>query len=498
MGRMLVVLACAFALLPAVTHAAGPSGLSVKLAHSSLRPNQLQTISVTADDLAGKPMARAQVVISLTYSFDSGSRLNLAPRRTDTRGRASVSVTVPRDALTGTATVAVTVSAGFLRESASATFRIFASGSSPTSVPRVGKTQTPKRTPTPVTSASTSLQVSARVLPVSAVIPEPVWLVIVVRSPGGKLEPRAAVSTRVIFAEGSAVIHGFADNTGIGTLLIDTSLAKRTQRVSLRVNAWAGKAYGDTLLAFNLNLKSSPKPTAANTATSTSTPTPTSSPTPVPTDPPTPTDTPPPTALPTPTPPPADTATPAATSTPAPTSTPPPTATETSTPTDTPLPTPTSTQVPNCPGTASGCMQAALNMINATRAQYGVQPLTLNMTQSLGTSTCPGSYGHSTAMAATGQIWHQNSNYPAASFPANICVAYSSAGENVGEWGSSTELSEIQSIFDLMMSEQHDAAYCATYDNHACNIISSRFSRVGIGLYYSGSGTTWYTTDFIN
>jgi uncharacterized protein YkwD len=330
-------------------------------------------------------------------------------------------------------------------------------------------------------------------LPVSAVIPEPVWLVIVVRSTGGKLEPRAAVSTRATFAEGSVVIHGFADNTGIGTLLIDTSRAKRTQRVSLRVNAWAGKAYGDTLLAFNLNLKSSPKPTVTNTATSTSTPTPTptSSPTPVPTDPPTPTDTPLPTALPTPTPPPADTATPAATSTPAPTSTPLPTPTETSTPTDTPLPTPTSTQVPNCPGTATGCMQAALNMINATRAQYGVQPLTLNMTQSLGTSTCVGAYGHSVHMSQLGAISHDQ-------FPADICVAYSSAGENVGEWGGSTELSEIQSIFDLMMSEQHDAAYCANHVNHACNIISSKFSQVGIGLYYSGSGTTWYTTDFIS
>jgi uncharacterized protein YkwD len=495
MGRMLVVLACAFALLPAVTQAAGSGGLSVRLAHSSLRPNQLQTVSVTAADLSGKPMARAQVSTWLTYSFDSGSRLNLATRLTDSQGRATVSTSIPRDARTGTATVAVKVSAGYLRESGSATFRISGSGASPTSGPKVGKTQIPRPTATPVPTAATSLEVSARVLPVAAVIPEPVWVVILVRSPGGKLEPRAAVSARVTFAEGSVVIHGYADDTGIATLLIDTSRARRTERVSLRVNAWAGKAYGDTLLAFSLNLKSSPKPTATDTATPTATATATPSPTA--TDPPTPTNTPLPTALPTPTTP-AATATPAATSTPAPTSTPTPTATQTFTSTATPLPTPTSTQVPDCPGTAAGCMQAALNMINATRAQYGVQPLTLNMTQSLGTSTCPGSYGHSTAMAATGQIWHQNSNYPAASFPANICVAYSSAGENVGEWGGGSELTEIQNIFDLMMSEPHDATTCSQTDNHACNIISPRFSRIGVGLYYSISGTTWYTTDFLN
>jgi uncharacterized protein YkwD len=141
-------------------------------------------------------------------------------------------------------------------------------------------------------------------------------------------------------------------------------------------------------------------------------------------------------------------------------------------------------------------MQAALNMINSTRAQYGVQPLSLNMAQSAGTSSCVGSYGHSTAMASSGQIWHQNAAYPAASFPTDICVSHSWAGENVGQWGGSDELTEITGIFQAMMSEQHDTAYCSVYDNHACNILNSRFSQIGIGLFYSG-GVTWYTTDFI-
>jgi uncharacterized protein YkwD len=140
-------------------------------------------------------------------------------------------------------------------------------------------------------------------------------------------------------------------------------------------------------------------------------------------------------------------------------------------------------------------MQAALNLINETRAQNGLGPMTLNMTQSTGTGNCVGSIGHSTAMQQSGTIWHTNASYPQASFSADICVFYHSAGENVGEW-SGNELTAIQAIHNTMMNEQHDPAYCAVYDNHACNILSPVFTQVGIGLVYVGN-TVWYTTDFI-
>lgn len=140
-------------------------------------------------------------------------------------------------------------------------------------------------------------------------------------------------------------------------------------------------------------------------------------------------------------------------------------------------------------------MQAALNLINQTRAENGLGPMTLNMTQSTGTGNCVGSIGHSTAMQQSGTIWHTNASYPQASFSADICVFYHSAGENVGEW-SGNELTAIQAIHNTMMNEQHDPAYCSVYDNHACNILSPVFTQVGIGLVYVGN-TVWYTTDFI-
>lgn len=141
-------------------------------------------------------------------------------------------------------------------------------------------------------------------------------------------------------------------------------------------------------------------------------------------------------------------------------------------------------------------MQAMLNIINTTRSQSGLSPLTLNITQSNGTATCAGSYGHSVAMAQSGNIWHVNSAYPAASFPTNICVATSTAGENVGQFSSGNELNDLQQIHNLMMSEQHDAAYCSTYINHACNLLSGSFHQVGIGIYYN-AGRTWLTEDFL-
>jgi uncharacterized protein YkwD len=135
-------------------------------------------------------------------------------------------------------------------------------------------------------------------------------------------------------------------------------------------------------------------------------------------------------------------------------------------------------------------MQAMLNIINATRAQYGLYPLVMNLTQSNGTSTCLGSYGHSVHMASMGLISHDQ-------FPADICVASSAAGENVGQFSSGNELTDLQQIHNLMMSENHDAATCASQTNHACNILSASFHQIGIGIYFNVN-TTWLTEDFLS
>ncbi|HEX6506646.1 MAG TPA: hypothetical protein VF221_03350, partial [Chloroflexota bacterium] len=173
-----------------------------------------------------------------------------------------------------------------------------------------------------------------------------------------------------------------------------------------------------------------------------------------------------------------------------------PTATPIPTPSPTPLPTATATPPPNCPGSQAGCMQAMLNLINTTRSTNGVAPLTLSETQSTGTSSCAGSYGHSTAMAASGSIWHQNASYPTASFPNNICVASPPFGENVGQFSSGNELTDLQGIHNLMMGEAHDKATCSSFINHACNILNASYGAVGIGIYYDGR-TTWLTEDFL-
>jgi uncharacterized protein YkwD len=144
----------------------------------------------------------------------------------------------------------------------------------------------------------------------------------------------------------------------------------------------------------------------------------------------------------------------------------------------------------SCPATQSGCMQSMLSILNNDRAAAGVAPLTLNATESNGTSTCVGAYGHSVHMSQLGAISHDQ-------FPADICISYSTAGENVGESASGNELTDLQSLDSQMMAEPHTASTCSTTVNHACNILNPAFHQVGIGIYYINN-TTWLTEDFTN
>lgn len=130
--------------------------------------------------------------------------------------------------------------------------------------------------------------------------------------------------------------------------------------------------------------------------------------------------------------------------------------------------------------------------MNATRAQYGLPPYSINAIESNGTATCPGSYGHSVHMSQTGVLAHDQFGIGAG---LDICVPVSAAGENIG-YSSQFGNAALDSMHSQMMAEQHDAAYCAQFSNHACSIISPRFSHVGIGVY-TANGITWLTVDFL-
>jgi uncharacterized protein YkwD len=84
-------------------------------------------------------------------------------------------------------------------------------------------------------------------------------------------------------------------------------------------------------------------------------------------------------------------------------------------------------------------------------------------------------------MAQVGQISHDQ-------FPQDICIPWSAAGENVGE-ASGSESAAIQTLHQGMMNEGPSGG-------HYQNIMSTAFTTVGIGLYYSGN-TLWLTEDFV-
>ena len=159
------------------------------------------------------------------------------------------------------------------------------------------------------------------------------------------------------------------------------------------------------------------------------------------------------------------------------------------------LPVPSLTSSP-CSTSQDGCIQALLDLINATRAANNVGPVTLSLTQTHGTSTCVGAVGHSQAMSATGTIWNTQQGYDAASFPADICVHSLAPGENIGFEVTGNELTDLQTVHQDMMQQPHDATTCAGAGNSACNLVAPDFNQVGIGIYQSNGGT-YVTEDFL-
>lgn len=156
-----------------------------------------------------------------------------------------------------------------------------------------------------------------------------------------------------------------------------------------------------------------------------------------------------------------------------------------------PVTSPPPTSSGSCPGSASACMQAVLTMLNHDRSLYGVAPLALSSTLSYGNGSCIGAYGHSVHMGTTGVMSHDQ-------FPADICGAYSYAGENVGYASYGSELTDLQWMNSSMMAENSPPKVPGCSGSHACNIINPAFHQVGIGIYMDASGRAWLTEDFMN
>jgi uncharacterized protein YkwD len=127
--------------------------------------------------------------------------------------------------------------------------------------------------------------------------------------------------------------------------------------------------------------------------------------------------------------------------------------------------------------------QQLLDLINASRATAGLPPYVFSSVESNGTASCVGSLGHSVEMSQEGAISHDQ-------FPADICLSFTSAGENVAYTSGVSESDGITETHQAMMDEGPSGG-------HYQNIMSSSFTTVGIGLYVDSTGTLWLTEDFV-
>src|SRR5579884_3933720 len=472
--RRMRALFCAVLLLLAlpVPALAGHAASSLHLSSVSVVGGRVETLTVRAFGLSGEPLRHAQILAAFRFSARHTYHRS---GWTNSRGIGAVSIVTPRVSRSTHAQVSVVVHSGYLSIPLSANLTVLPSAP-PNGTPTPGPS--PTSTATPVATAGVSLVAVAA--PPTVTAPNPIWIAAHVQDAGGSNLSGVTVTATAAVAGADQTAASPTNAAGIAMLRFDTSALPTSATVSVSVGVSGKGNHVTGTVAVPVTVLPPPA----------TTPTP---PTAVPTDTPMPTSTAAPATPVLPTAPtlPTDTATPVATSTPL--------------PTDTLLPTstavPTSTPIPNCPADQTACLQQMVNILNQDRAayaaQYGVslQPLSLNTVQSNGTGSCVGSIGHSIAMQQSGSIWHQNANYPAASWPNNVCVYWRSAGENVG-MTSGGELQAMQMLDQQMMGEQHDPAFCSQYNDHACNIVSSKYASVGIGLDYV-NGALWLTEDFV-
>jgi uncharacterized protein YkwD len=127
-----------------------------------------------------------------------------------------------------------------------------------------------------------------------------------------------------------------------------------------------------------------------------------------------------------------------------------------------------------------------ITLINQDRAAHHAAPLALDAAQ----SKC--SLKHAEHMAAQDYISHDD-------FPSDVCTPHVYTGENVGmEPGD--PMAGAAELDRLMMAEgpcPHKGCPGGEFEQHGhyLNIISRRYTRVGIGVYIA-RGDVWITEDF--
>jgi hypothetical protein len=145
-------------------------------------------------------------------------------------------------------------------------------------------------------------------------------------------------------------------------------------------------------------------------------------------------------------------------------------------------------------------MQFVLVQINNARAGQHLPPLTLSTKASMGSGTCPGAYGHSVAMAATGDAWHTHAGYPNESFPNDVCLPSTSPGEDVWQQplgGDTFQQSDLQTAMATIIGQPTTGCSSGSNVSTSCAIFSTRYYGLGVGIY-SADGVLWLTLVFLN
>ena len=173
---------------------------------------------------------------------------------------------------------------------------------------------------------------------------------------------------------------------------------------------------------------------------------------------------------------------PAETSTPEPTQAPTPVPTPEPTPVPTPEPTPVPTPVPTPEPTQAPVVDNAtevLNLVNQIRAEAGVGPLTLD------TTLCQAANARSVEISQENQFSHTRPNGTSCfTIFGEYGISYMAAGENIAA-GYTTPAEVV--------------AGWKNSPGHYANMIDASFTKLGVGIYNSGSGYgTYWTQLFTN
>jgi len=141
------------------------------------------------------------------------------------------------------------------------------------------------------------------------------------------------------------------------------------------------------------------------------------------------------------------------------------------------------------PTTAAAQVLALVN-----RARHAARLPALTIISGLGAS----SSAHNLRMAAGCGLSHQCPGEPALGARLTAAgVRWTAAGENIGEGGQAGDTSAAIAqlavgITQAMLDER------APDDGHRLNMLSGKFTHIGIAVYRDSSGTVWLTQDFAN